>query len=65
VIGYGLKAVISDKNYCFHITSKPALGPARPSIHWLSDVLSPGVKRPGLVIFYSSSPAVRVKKAWT
>ena len=64
MIGYGLRAVISGNNYCFHVTFKSAVGPTRPSIHWISDVLSPGVKRPGLFIFYSSPSAVRVKKAW-
>ena len=65
VIGYGLRALISGNNYCFQVTFKPALGPTRPSVHWVSDVLSPGVKRPGFVIFYSSPLDVRVKKAWT
>jgi hypothetical protein len=36
-----------SNSFSFTPAFKPALGPTQPPIHWVSEVISPRVKRPG------------------
>ena len=45
-------------------TSKPTLGPAKPSVQWVAGVLSQEVKRPGRGTDQTSPPSAVVKNAW-
>jgi hypothetical protein len=48
----------------FSMSSGPALGCTQPPIQWVSEALSPGVKRPGREADHSPPTSAEVKKMW-
>jgi hypothetical protein len=52
------------KNFDFHVSSRPALGPTQPPIEWVSGALSPGTKQPGREADNSPPTSAEVKKTW-
>jgi hypothetical protein len=68
--GYGLEDRGSEfetrwgKNFHFSTSSRPALGPTQPPIQWISEALSPGIKRPGREDDHSPPTSAEVKKVW-
>jgi hypothetical protein len=52
------------KNFHFSISSRPALGPTQPPIHWAPGALSSGVKRQGREADHSPPTSAQVKKTW-
>jgi hypothetical protein len=49
-------------NFLFSTSSRPALRPTQPSIQWVKEALSPGVKWPGLEADHSPTTSAEVKK---
>jgi hypothetical protein len=56
----------SGKNFFFlhNVQSRPALGPPQPSMQWVLEALSPGVKRHEHEANYSPPTSAEVKKMW-
>jgi hypothetical protein len=52
-----------DRIFLFATTFRPALGPTKPPIQWVRNVLSSGVKRPGREANKSLPPIVGDKNA--
>jgi hypothetical protein len=52
------------KNFIFSTLSRPALGSTQAHIQWVTEALSPGVKRPGHEADYSPPTTAEVKKQW-
>jgi hypothetical protein len=46
------------------IVSGPALEPIQPPIQWVSEVLSPGIKRPGREAVHSPQSSTEVKNVY-
>jgi hypothetical protein len=51
--------------FLFTIVSRTALEPTRPSIQYVSGVLSLGLKRPGRETDHSAPSSTEVKNAWS
>jgi hypothetical protein len=49
----------------FATASRPALGPNQPPTQWVSELLSPGVKRPVREADHLLPSGARVKNAWS
>jgi hypothetical protein len=50
------------KNFHLSVSSRPALGPTQPPIHWVPGALSPGVKRQEREADHSPPTSVKAKK---
>jgi hypothetical protein len=68
----GLQAVLSVfetqqrlGNFLSTASSRPALGPTQPPIHWVPGSLSLGVKRPDREADNSHPSSAEVKNAWS
>jgi hypothetical protein len=52
------------KIFLFPASSKPALGPTRPSIQWVPWAPYPGIKRPGREADHSPPASAEVNNTW-
>jgi hypothetical protein len=59
-----LFGAVSNKNFHFSKSSRPALGFTQPPIQQVPGALSPGVKRLGREADHSLSTSAEVKKMW-
>jgi hypothetical protein len=70
VLYYGLhdlwfKSRQEMRIFLFTTASRPALGPTKPLIQWVTRALSPGVKRPWREADHSPPSSAEVKNAWS
>jgi hypothetical protein len=60
--GFGVPSPGGVKNFYFSMSSKPALGSTRPPTRWVSEALSPVVKREGCEVDHLPPSSAEVKK---
>jgi len=51
--------------FFFATASRPDLGPIKLPVQWVSQALSPGIKRPRRGADHSPSSSVEIKNAWS
>jgi len=70
-LGYGLDVQgsilgrVRKEFFLFTTISEPVLGPTKPPLHWVVEVLSLGVKWPGHKADHSPLPSTEVENAWS
>jgi hypothetical protein len=62
--GVGSSSPGRVKNFLLCTSSRPALKPTQPPIHWIPGILSSEVKPPGREADHSPPPSAEVKKMW-
>jgi hypothetical protein len=60
----GVRSSIPDrlKNFHFSVLSRPALGPTKPTVQWVPEALSLGLKQQGREAGYSPPTGVQAKE---
>jgi hypothetical protein len=59
----GVQILAGQETFLYCIMSRLALGPIQPSIQWVLEALSPGIKRPGGEADHSPPSSAEVKNS--
>jgi hypothetical protein len=57
-----IRVPVGSRIFISPLSSRPALGPTQPSLQWVPEALSPGVKRPGHEADNSPPTSAKVNK---